>query len=471
MIDNSGAPDSGLLQQLETAATKAELVSILCIPGSSKVLAKNVKLPCVRKSVMILCADAGNSPVEEYSRTLATLAVLSAEKQLQPLIDEFSPKFLSGRVAEVYQTLSKEERVLVSSWISSKSLSWLTGHAAQWAVQEAADPELCLIHVKTLLTRTADLAAGLNLILGEVQNLDALGQSSDAAPLLTLCRIICDVVAKTDRPLGKSFAYEFSTLIRRGLNTNAQAKPDTARISTALTAATTLSALIGRSPSLLGTDACFSLFATLDGALGGASERKWTKVRKNILQQFIEAAAFVALDGQRPEALLNRIETAGVRKAEMESICRAIVERYDIADEEVAGWVTQRGKARNTSGPATQGGARDDEVIAMILIRADELERTALHEQCSSAHTALEALEVEIRQLALRRSMALDGEPGQIVEHDPLRQTCTGAVQAGDKVVVVSPGVVMTLASGHHVQVRPAIVAPACSKPDREAQE
>ena len=441
MVSNFGN-EGTLVERLEAAESAIEIVGILGDISAVKQLSAHGKQPVVRKIIMLLANPDPALDAQSRLRCLAFLAALSTLKSVRLIVDEFAPRALAEPVSEVASTLSNQEKHSIALWLSNKKMAWIGDFAARSAVAESKDEQLCQAYLGLLSSRNSSVSQVIQRLNQELR----APVSSQFSPLpagkRNLCMALARMLAKASLIAGKDLPDVFCGFAMEQILRDGQAYQANEKSAIAISVSELLFALTKRFPTLLHSEVPFQIISILQGEWVLPADRKWKLFKQQLFAEVEGLITVLAVSG------VCAIEQ--VRKAKMlegtvgatENILRGILEQNDISSEEVATWLTNGGAVEGTRKERLQESVSETETIAQVLLRANELAAAGSIDDRKAELDIRETLLTEINLLAARKGLQLDSERNSIVSYDSARQRATGAVPAGGRVRVLSPGVV-----------------------------
>lgn len=471
-IDEDSQVTAQIQARFEKATIANEILDILDHADSFRILVSNAKAPFVRKSIIHLSSFAESESAAEYSRALCALAMLWSEKLLRPIVDQLTKRFLTLRMSDCYDALTLDQKVLVANWVASKNFPWLREHALIRAIRDSNNSNLCQIHVKTLFDKSTDAASVLDGLSNAVKDrrTTLLAREGEALPSIpTLLSVVCNLLLRVEKPLGKHFPDALWAFVSLAFDVLQEASTAGELSSFEYELATTICTVVERTPCLLASESIAALLAQLENRLTSRPDKRWVKVRARFQIVATEAIKLLASLGCKGLNIVEALKALGFSHSEIQSMLQGIVDAIEIDDTEIVQWLSNNRIHGTTKSQAQKSECSDDELVAAIMVRAEELTRANQRNVATSDEDLISPLLTEIEQLAVVRAMNLDGEVGQIIAYNPVRQSLTEPIGSETNVLVLAPGVIKTQSEGRFHQVRRSIVEPAKHKVESEA--
>lgn len=442
-----------LLQRLVSVTSGKEVAELLFVEMPFEELSKHSKEPAIRRAIMLLAADDQSRSANERSMCAASLAKLWSMREIRGIVDEFSPRFLKEPLDELPETIPSRMRLSVPAWLAGKRNEWIPEFAARVAVMNAGDDEFCRAYLVLLLDHSSSISIALRLLNQFVAEETALEPEIRFQNMSNLSSSLAKLLVKTKLLPGKGLANEAHLFLESALLSPAS---DPKALVGELAAELMLS-LVKRFPGLMMNPTIGQILRHIGSDWFSPQDKKWLKVRKEIIAEIGSLVAILGMGGIRATALADLARELASKAGETDKLFLELSRAYDYQDHVVFEWLSAGGKEVK-SGDVTESRS-DTEALAAVMQRADELAQEIMDPD-SQQTKQIHALTVELGQYAARKGLRLENKRGDMVAFDPLRQRAGCNVIPGSQVRILVPAIIRKAETGIQLIV-PAVVEPA----------
>lgn len=441
-----------LLQRLASASSGREVAELLIVEMPFEELGKHSKEPAVRRAIMLLAADDQTLPSDERSMCAASLATLWSIRTIRGIVDEYTPRFLKIPLKELSETIPKKMRLSVAAWLKGKRYEWISEFAARVAAINASDDVLSRPFLELLLGHSASISIALRLLNRILMEETLLQTETRFKSMSDLSSSLARLLVKTRLSPGKGIANEVHQFLESSLLNPASGT----KSLSGERAADLMLNLVKRFPALLMDPAIGQIFVNIGSGWCSPNDKKWLKIRKEIIAEIGILVAMLGMGGIRATYLSDLARKLVTKAGEIDKIFRELSEAYDYQDHDVAAWLSTGGKDGRFDNAIESRS--DTEALAAVMQRADEIAQENMDEGLQQSGQ-IHALAVELGQYAARKGLQYENRRGDLVAFDPLRQRAARSIRPGAEVRVLVPAITRKTETGTQLIV-PAIVEP-----------
>lgn len=449
-----------LVENIRAATTGSEIASAIADAERLKDLGGIAQREDFEKAIRLIANSDPNDSMDQRLKRLVLMAAFAEIKAAKSIVELYAPRALAGVVVGGASSLSVSDKEILGKWLENQDAGWIEDFAIQTVVTGAHEEKVCLTYLSVLARRIPDLGALFEKLRIGAQSTVLPRGIAQVEGRKNLCASIARVIKKYGIPTQKELPRLLKGFVVELLLQGGEGFQKSEKDLVAESISELLIFVASQYPEMILSDPFFEIIGKAEKEWVSKNEKKWKRFRSDLFFLLEQLVTVFAVSGSVSSELLRKARMIESASGETLKMCNRILERNEIASEDVVKWLLAGGTPGSPQSGGEKSSLSENESLAHIMLLADELASVERGGDGEMQMAVADNLITEVRQFSQRKGLELDGTRDSSANFDPIRHRSSGPVEPGGLVTIRIPGVIRK-AETRQFQVLQAIVEPS----------